>query len=922
MRIGAVDRRVESEAIAAVLASALGGPAGLIIEGEAGIGKTTTWFAAVDAARAQGFQVLTARSSQAESTLAYTAVADLLGDLDAPVVDGLPDVQRLALSRVLLGADTDGPETDQRVVGAAMVTVLERLAADAPVLLAVDDVQWLDSSSRAVLAFVLRRVTGRLAAVLTQRTEPDVNAASDVEMGRPEAVSRVRVTALDLAGVHAVVAQRLGRTFPRPTIARIAELSGGNPFYALELARTIGEQRLDPAAVLPATLAEVVRARVAHFDDDAREILLASACLGSATVEAIAQAVHMGTEPVVRVLDDAQTDGVITMDGHRVRFTHPLLAQGVYTDATAAQRRAMHARCAAIVEHPELHARHLALATVGEDPATLQALDDAANAARSRGAMAAAAELVDLAISRGGDTPARRLRSATHHLRAGDAERARAVLDAAIEGFPSGRLRARALNLLAGMHIYSDGFGEVVTLLQRALHDASGDPIVRVQTLPMLSYVHGNLDQSDQALHHAKEAVTEAEALGVPVLTSAALAVKVLMQLWFGHGIDEPSLARALALEDLDVNIPIPFRPSAVNAMALAMTGRLDQASVQMQAVWQRCLERGAENDVVWVAGHATLIELWRGRLDEAARMAQEAVQRAEQIGGDQVLMLGLIARVAVAAYQGDEHIVRRDARAAIEHAQRCGSADRLRWPNMSLGFLELSLGNYAAAMAAFDPLLSACDRIPGAEIITNSYVPDAIEAMVMLDRLDEAEPLIADLETNGSRLDRAWMLAAGARCRSMWLAAHGDVTAAETAAREAMSHHDRLPMPFERARTELLLGQLQRRRRQKEAAADTMSTALRAVERMGATLWADRARRELARINVAAGTDVDLTPSERQVAELAASGMTNRDVAAALFISVKTVEANLGRIYRKLGIRSRAELGRRMDRLAVAEQR
>jgi DNA-binding CsgD family transcriptional regulator len=159
--------------------------------------------------------------------------------------------------------------------------------------------------------------------------------------------------------------------------------------------------------------------------------------------------------------------------------------------------------------------------------------------------------------------------------------------------------------------------------------------------------------------------------------------------------------------------------------------------------------------------------------------------------------------------------------------------------------------------------------------------------------------------------LDRPWMIAIGARCRAMSLAARGDIAAASRMADYAMIEHARLPMPLERARTQLLLGQLQRRQRQKETARAFLREALAAFEAIGSPLWADRARVELARVNVARTRDLELTPSEQRVAELAASGMTNRDVASALFISPKTVEANLARIYRKLGIKTRAELGR-----------
>ena len=187
---------------------------------------------------------------------------------------------------------------------------------------------------------------------------------------------------------------------------------------------------------------------------------------------------------------------------------------------------------------------------------------------------------------------------------------------------------------------------------------------------------------------------------------------------------------------------------------------------------------------------------------------------------------------------------------------------------------------------------------------------------MIALGHVSEAGPLIDALEYNGRRLDRPWMLAIGARCRSMWLAAQGDDEAATCIAQQAMAEHDRLPMPFERARTQLLLGQLQHHQRLEEAAIDSLGAALGAFEHMRAPLWASRTRDELAAAKVSRSRHLRLTPSEKCIAELAASGMTNRDVAGALFISLKTVEAGLTRVYRKLGINSRAELGNRMSEL------
>jgi ATP/maltotriose-dependent transcriptional regulator MalT len=353
--------------------------------------------------------------------------------------------------------------------------------------------------------------------------------------------------------------------------------------------------------------------------------------------------------------------------------------------------------------------------------------------------------------------------------------------------------------------------------------------------------------------------------------------------------------------------VPISFRASAAKALVLAWTGRLDEARDQILDVRRHCMERGAESDMMWIASYDTLINIWLGRFKDAARVAEDTMERAQQLDGPNMLVIARLVRTAVAAYAGCAHDARTEAREAIEGARECGATYLTEWPIMSLGFLEVSLGNYTEALTTLRPLLDRFDTTPGTEMMTSAYIPDAVEAMVALGRLDEAEPLINAVQANGRRLDRPWMLAVGARCRSMWLAARGDLDAADDAARQAISYHQRLPMPFELARTQLLLGQIERRQRHREAAATTLRTALTAFEEMGTELWAERARAILSRTESSPGAD--LIPSEQRIAELAAAGMSNQDIAAALFISSKTVEANLTRIYRKLAIRSRAQL-------------
>ena len=910
MSSGVISRSAEFRAVSEFLLSAELQPTGLVIEGDAGIGKTTIWLAAVGLARDRGFRVFSARAGQAESVLAYAAVADLLGDVDPAVLAALPDVQRLAVDRVLLRASSEGPATDQRVVAAAFAAVLDRLSAEAPVVVAIDDAQWLDPSSQAVVSYAARQLNGRVGVLVTERCEPDCGVVvSWLHLARSDGIDEIRIGPLSLGGLHVLISSRLGRSFSRPAMVRISEISGGNPFYALELARAIDDGSAGSQPVFPATLSELMRQRIGRLDGDTRALLLAAASVANPTVELLARVTGNEVERVSELIAEAESKGLIGIDGGDVRFAHPLLATSVYTDATPAERRAMHRELARIVVLPELKARHMALAASSADPETLSALDDATEAAATRGAPAAAAELVELAIGLGGDTPARRIRAAENHFKAGDADRARALLKPAIEVLPPGLLRGVALNLMAGVQLYEDNWSETVALLNRALDDADADPNLLVNTLIALAFSQRMIAHFDESLGSARKAVAAAEELGTPTLISRALAMLVQLKFIYGHGVDESDLQRALELEDSEVGVLMPFRANVVHAQILGWTGQLDEARTMLEAARRSAVERGAEHDLMAIASFGAMIEVWAGDFAEAALVADEAMERAEQGGGS--LAIAFSVKALSAAYVGREHDARAGAGAALDIAA-LGESPRLTvWPLMTLGFLEVSLGKYAEALAAMEPLLSAFDTTPGVEIMTASYVPDAVEAMVALGRRDAAEPMITALETHGRRLDRPWMLATGARCRSMWLAAEGDVNAASSMAEQAIREHDRLPMPFERARTQLLLGQLQRRRRQKISATTTLNDAMRTFSDLGAPLWAEKARTELARTKVAPTRDHMLTPSELRVAELAASGMTNRDVAAALFISPKTVEANLARIYRKLSINSRAELGR-----------
>jgi ATP/maltotriose-dependent transcriptional regulator MalT len=911
-----VSRRVESAAVDGLLSSALSGPAALVMEGESGIGKTTIWLSALERAEESGFLVLSTRAAPTESVLAYSSLASLMDGVGEAAFDDLPPPQRLAVDRVLLRVTSDGPVIDQRAVAAGFTSLVERLADSSPVLIAIDDLQWLDPTSALIVSSAARRLTGRIAFLATVRTGPDEGRVDpELEIRRPDMMNRIRVGPLSMGALHAVLSDRHRRSFSRPRMLQIHEVSGGNPFYAIELARTLDDEKTNGRTSLPTSLAALVRARIGALEADTRDALLAASCLADATVELIAQAIDRDAAHVQAVLEDAEDKGIVEIDGHRIRFSHPLLSRGVYGDTTTARRRAMHRRLADVIDEPELKARHLALAAATGDQRTLDSLDRAAALARTRGAPAAAAELVELAIGIGGDTPERRIRWAAYHFSAGDTARARSLLTQTIDGLKPGTLQAEALSLLGFVHLFDDGFVEAAAVLTRALGEAGDNLELRTRLLIALSYARYNAGQFGRATGSIEDAVTHAERLGQRHLLGQALAMRAT--LWFlrGDGVDEVSLARAVELEGRNADMPTAFRPRMQNAMLLGWTGQLDLAHHELTSIRRRCVERGEENELMFVAVHSVLVEIWRCDFAEAALIAEDTMERAWQLGGDVPLFVAMTLRAALAAYAGDEDQARRATTEALAACQRCGANLLVVWTITTLGFLEVSLGNYDAALRAVEPLIANLQAAPDAtEIPAAAFIPDAVESLIALDRLAEAEPLVSALERNGARLDRAWMMAVGARCRAMLLAAHGDTEAASEAAEAAMLHHDRLAMPFERARTQLVVGQIQRRGRQRDAASETFREALATFEELGTPLWADRTRAELKRAS-GIRTRAELTASEQRVAELAATGITNREMAAALFVSPKTVEANLSRIYRKLNIRSRAELGRIMGR-------
>jgi DNA-binding CsgD family transcriptional regulator len=906
-----VGRSSETHAVEAVLDSVAVESTALIIEGDPGIGKTTLWRDALARARERGMRVLAARASAAESVLAYTTLADLLTDIDHAMWADLPTPQRCALAAALLeDSDGTGSANDPRAVGAAFLTVLTRLAAGAPVLLGIDDLQWLDASSAAAIGFATRRLSDQLIIVATVRTDAAATATGWVQSALPDTVRRIRLPPLPIGELHDVLSAQLGHPVGRPRLVRIHEMSGGNPFYAVELAHEFDRHPSDAQLALPESLAGLMRARIGRVHGDAADALLAIASLGDPTVHMVAAALERTPPELIDLLGDAEEQGVLAIAGQRLRFTHPLLAHAVHTGATPARRRSTHRRLAEVVAEPELRARHLALADPAGEPETLDALDVAAGIARSRGAPAAAAELLDLAISRGGATPQRRIQLAQCLFDSGDPRRARDALEAAIIESPPGPHRAQARQRLAMVRLLDDSFPEATGLLEQALADCGEDSKLQITALTMLAFTQLNSGHPDTALVTAEQAFAAAQRLGHDEALGRALSMRAIMRFFNGDGAEPAELQHAAALESADERVPVALRPSVQTILLRGWTGDYAVAREQLSRIAADCAALGEEGELMFLAYQITLFDIWRGELGRATDTANDALRRAHQLGGEAASFVASSLQAAVAAYQGRVQDARRHIDVALVAGAGSGYVLMMGYVVSLQGFVELSLGNHEQALAFLEPLLPMVQLAPrNTEILIAGFLPDAVEALINRGRVDEAEPLVAALEDNGARLTRPWMLAAGARCRAMLTAARGDLDMAAAQTRQALRHHDRLDMPFERARTLLLLGRLERRLRRWRPAAATLSEAEQLFDRVGTPLWTAQVRTELQRGSPGRARTSGLTPSERRVAELAADGMSTKGIAAALFVAPKTVDTNLSRVYSKLGIHSRIEL-------------
>ena len=368
----------------------LAAPGALVLEGEAGIGKTTLWHCGVRQARAAGLQVLRCHPAAAETRLSFGAIADLLADVPEDAHADLPAPQRRALDVALLREEAGDEPPDPRAIAGALLGVLGNLCEDAPVVLAIDDLQWLDAPSRAVLEFAIRRFAEEPVVVLgTRRGEP----GEMLELGLDRAFAPGRLQRIALAGftmgaLHQLLRQELDLSLSRPVLRRVRDISGGNPFYALEIGRALQRRgtlpRPDELLPVPPTLKGMVKERVGALPEPTRELLVCVQALVDRRVAVVRRlAAESGLEGV---LDEAIAAGLLVVDGARVEFAHPLFAAGVLSTVGPEERRALHARLALVETADEAAALHLALANDSPDAGVAEQLSAAAARAFDRGA--------------------------------------------------------------------------------------------------------------------------------------------------------------------------------------------------------------------------------------------------------------------------------------------------------------------------------------------------------------------------------------------------------------------------------------------------------------------------------------------------------------------------------------------------------
>jgi DNA-binding CsgD family transcriptional regulator len=908
-----VGRAAEGAAVLAGLGSGAAGARAVLLVGEAGIGKTAVWDWAAQQYRAAGGQILLSRATAAEARLPWVGLTDLLRSVPDPIVDALPEPQGRALRTVALQRSEDGA-ADERTVGTAFLTTLHRMAEASPVLVAIDDLPDFDPASWRALLFALRRLDhGNVRFLGTVRESPGHQAGGLFGQNlRPQDWREIRLGPLSVAALFELLRSRIGVRLSRPLLVRIHQTAGGNPLYSLELARAL--ERLDspPQAgvplPVPGGLAALVEARIRSLREDVRELAAAAAATWRFT----------GADVNRDALDIAVRSGLVVTDtgddGVRViRAAHPLLCAAAYNGLDAETRRVLHQRLAASTQDPVEHARHLALASPGPQAHVAVALDAGTAAALAAGVPDVGVELARLALEHtvtAADRPPRLDRLADAQFRAGDSDGALATQAAAVRLTPDLPQRARRRIRLAEFATEVTGWADADAEVRIAIAEAAGDPTVLAEAKLTLAAITDDITLSDAS---AGQAVELLEGLDQPdpQILSGALAVAAGARFRAGRGLDHDMFARAIAIERGHDYRRLSDRADANYAALLKYTDELDTSETMLNTLLDEARTAGDLTSIAYSIAHLVSIALWRGQIGQGRAYADEHLAVATQ--GD------LTGQKAQAQY---------NVGLALAHQGLLGEADgvltALRdapattgWlrhrAHGALGFAALSRGDAEAAVSHLDRWYAALTAMHFEEPGYSRSHLDYLCALVAVGRAGDAGCVLGVLTAQARRSGGRWAAAVACTGQALIHAEAGRLADAQVSIGQALTRYRDSPLRFDRARTLLIAGQISRRAKAKTAAHGLLDEARREFGAFGATAWETLAGAELTRVNVRPRAPGELTETERRVAELVAAGLTNRETAARAFLAVKTVEAVLGRVYRKLGVRSRAELAARM---------
>jgi DNA-binding NarL/FixJ family response regulator len=888
-----------------MLAEARQGRGGaLVLEGEPGIGKTSLLADAMSAA--SGMRVRRACGIEAEAELAFAGLADVARGLES-FIDELPAAQAAALrSALALGRSVSA---DRFAIGAATLGVLAAAAIE-PLLVVVDDVQWLDTSSVEALAFAARRLRSEPIAVLFA-----TRAAGDERLA---GLTRVKVIGLDAA-----VARRLLPDDVHHQVAStLVTATGGNPLALIELPALLSDAQRGGHAPLPAplpiwpALGRAFGQRLASLPEASRRALVAVAASETGSLADLGLAL-----PLLRLsltdLQPAETGRFVSLTEIEVRFAHPLLRAATYAGATPTERRSAHAALADVAATLERRAWHRAAATIGPDDETAGLLEAAGRAASARGGHAAATTAFERAAEftpRTAERASRLLLAAAAAELAGASDRSVALVDAALtdstdllERADLEQLRARVMGrrsrdrqhfhrLLSAAATVRDPDPTRATLmyLDAALLAAATDDVVEFR----------------RALTNLKEIA--ASATGLPYEAAFLLAE--------GDWGTSPDPRRAYHAPDWDMllsradDLAAAHRLIGIGAVYSDRGWEVEHTRALFARITDVARLAGAGGILAEALTALALLDHRISRWRTAAYEAEEGYRLALETDRplDAIVALGVLARIESA--RGSAPECRRHAAEAWALAHPLGLATIPDWhANVALGLLELGLGRPDEAVRRLE--------IPAGDIDTSGLSPgvfraagDLIEAYIRSGRTDKAQRTLNEFERRARDGARHWALAVAARCRGL-MAADSDVDAHFE---EALALHGQDPVLFEQARTQLAYGERLRRARRRADARGQLRLAAEGFDALGSRIWSERARVELRASGqhlgpgIAATVD-ELTPQELQLAHIVAGGATNREAAQALFVSPKTVEAHLGAIYRKLGIRSRTELANRV---------